>query len=204
MGIWPATPNHGAQRRRHRPKLAPRDRCFPWPVRAEVGVRTMGRSESPGEFKHAASLLANHRQSIISIFDGICHPQGSYTGCVPARTAPATAAFRLDQQHGTVGCGRCWSSACGDGACFSPSTAWSKSGGPSFSIPRRAGRGARRSLWRWRARLPWTGGACAPGAAKPKTWVSSFRLRAEAQNPRTRGQRITMIVDDFCREQFGA
>ncbi len=29
----------------------------------------------------------------------------------------------------TAGCGRCWSSACGGCACFSPSITWSKSGG---------------------------------------------------------------------------
>jgi hypothetical protein len=73
--------------------------------------------------------------------------------------------------------------------CFSPSIASSRSGGRSCSIPRPAGRGARRSLWRWPAPLRWTGGGCARAAAKPRTWGSDSRLRARVQRQRARPQR---------------
>src|SRR5207249_5941204 len=70
----------------------------------------------------------------------------SYTGLCPRRTVPARAAFKARSTNMAIaGCGPRWSSACGACACFSPNTAPSKNGARSCSIPKPAGRGARRS-----------------------------------------------------------
>ena len=101
----------------------------------------------------------------------------SYTGLCPREDSSSTRRFQGSiNKHGNRRLRPALIECLWRLCVYQPDTAPSRSGGPSCSIPRPAGRGARRSSWRSPATSPWTGGGCAPIAAPPRRSDSKCRL----------------------------
>jgi len=135
-----------------------------------------------------SQITANQSFSISRNF---CHHRVATRACVPARTAPATAAFRLDQKHGNRRLRPVLVECLWRLSVFQPEYRLVKKWRPELLNPKTS-RPRRKKIivamarafavdW-WRVRT---------GRCKAQDLGLKLQVASEAQNPRTRGQRIT-------------